>query len=211
MMRCWPRFRWERTWSSTAIWRSSTTRVGRSASAGPEAFWWFRFDYYCWTGWGHDGGYGCQIPQRIDLVPGYRWRGHAAVDTLVSHSGHNSLRLVAHPGDNFGVLGPVVEIDGNQPFEIGAWVRADRIHQVEFMAVNADTNEYILMDSDHFAGLEAVGVNAGSKGQGTYDWTYLRKLDLSADPRQTHSPHAGRARLRWPDHREKHRRHRVVR
>ena len=55
-------------------------------------------------------------------------------------------------------------------------MRADRIHQVEIMAVNADTNEYILMDSDHFAGLEAVGVNAGSKGQGTYDWTYLRKL-----------------------------------
>ena len=67
-------------------------------------------------------------------------------------------------------------IDGNQPFEIGAWVRADRIHQIELMAVNADTNEYILMDSDHFAGLEAVGINAGSKGQGTYDWTYLRKL-----------------------------------
>ncbi len=142
----------------------------------PEAFWWFRFDYYGWTGWGHDGGYGCQIPQRIDLVPGYRWRGHAAVDSLISHSGHNSLRLVAYPGDNFGVLGPVVDIDGDKPFEIGAWVRADRIHQVEIMAVNADTNEFILMDSDHFAGLEAVGVNAGSKGQGTYDWTYLRKL-----------------------------------
>jgi hypothetical protein len=148
----------------------------------PEAFWWFRFDYYSWTGWGHDGGYGCAIPQRLDLVPGYRWRGHAAVDTIVSHSGHNSLRLVAYPGDNLGVLGPPVEIDGNRPFEIAAWVRADRIHQVELMAVNADTNEYVLMDSDHFAGIEAVGVNAGSKGQGTYDWTYLRKLICPRGP-----------------------------
>ncbi|MGD0088620.1 MAG: hypothetical protein ABSE73_01750 [Planctomycetota bacterium] len=142
----------------------------------PEAFWWYRFDYYSFTGWGHDGGYGCHLPQRIDLVPGYRWRGHAAVDSLVSHSGRNSLRMVAYPGDQFGVLGPPVELAGDKPFEIAAWVRADRIHQVELMAVNADTNEYVLMDSDHFAGLEAVGVAAGSKGQGTYDWTYLRKL-----------------------------------
>ena len=50
------------------------------------------------------------------------------------------------------------------------------------IAVNADTNEFILMDSDHFAGLEAVGVNAGSKGQGSYDWTYLRKLICPRTP-----------------------------
>jgi hypothetical protein len=38
------------------------------------------------------------------------------------------------------------------------------------------------MDTDHFAGLEAVGVAAGSKGQGTYDWTYLRKLICPKTP-----------------------------
>jgi hypothetical protein len=156
--------------------------------SAPQAFWWFRFDYYSWTGWGHDGGYGCQIPERIDLVPGYRWRGHAAVDSLISHSGRNSLRLVAYPGDQFGVLGPAVAVDGSKPFEIGAWVRADRIHQVELMAVDADTNKYVLMDTDHFAGLEAVGVGAGSKGQGTYDWTYLRKLICPTAPPQNVRP-----------------------
>ncbi|MBI2191804.1 MAG: hypothetical protein HYU36_07460 [Planctomycetes bacterium] len=142
----------------------------------PEAFWWFRFDYYSWTGWGHDGGYGCQIPQRIGLVPGYRWRGHAAVDTLARHSGRQSIRLVAFPGDNFGVLGPAVPVDGGKPFELGVWAMADRIHQIELMAVDDETNEYLLMDTDHFAGLEGVGVAAGSKGQGSYGWTYLRKL-----------------------------------
>ena len=148
----------------------------------PEAFWWFRFDYYSWTGWSHDGGYGCQLAERIDLVPGYRWRGHAAADSLVSHSGRRSLRLVAYPGDNFGVLGPAIAIDGTKPFEIGAWAKADRVHHVELMAVDADRNRYILMDTDHFAGLEGVGVNAGSKGQGTYHWTYLRKLVCPKEP-----------------------------
>lgn len=148
----------------------------------PEVFWWFRFDYYSWTGWGHDGGYGCQVAERIDLVPGYQWRGGTAVDSLVSHSGRNSLRFTVYPGDNFGVLGPAVDVDGTKPFEVGAWVKADRIHQVELMAVDPDTNRYVLMDSDHFAGLEGVGVSAGSKGQGSYDWTYLRKLVCPKEP-----------------------------
>jgi len=86
-----------------AISKSWIPPAGRGYSQ-PEPFWWFRYDYYSWTGWSHDGGYGCQIPQRIDLVPGYRWRGHAAVDNLVSHSGRNSMRMVALPGDNFGIL-----------------------------------------------------------------------------------------------------------
>jgi hypothetical protein len=76
--------------------------------SSPEAFWWFRFDYYSWTGWSHDGGYGCQLAERIDLVPGYTWRGKAELDSLVSHSGRNSMRLTAYPGDNFGVIGPAV-------------------------------------------------------------------------------------------------------
>ncbi|MDA0839247.1 MAG: hypothetical protein O2857_15875 [Planctomycetota bacterium] len=157
----------------------------------PEVFWWYRFDYYSWTGWSHDGGYGCQLAERIDLVPGYQWRGHAAVDTLLSHSGRNSLRLAVYPGDNFGVLGPPVAIDGTKPFEVGAWVRADRIHQVELMVVDPDSNRYVLMDTDHFAGLEGVGVMAGSKGQGTYEWTYLRKLICPKDPLKQIRPMIG--------------------
>ena len=148
----------------------------------PEPFWWFRYDYYSWTGWGHDGGYGCQIPQRIGLVPGYRWRGHAAVDPLVFHSGRFSMRMVAFPGDNFGVLGPVIDLDGGKPFELAAWVKADNIHQVELMAVNAENNEYVLLDSENFNDLEAAGVTSGSKGQGSYDWTYLRKLVCPRSP-----------------------------
>ena len=101
--------------------------LARGLFSRPEAFWWFRFDYYSWTGWGHDGGYGCQLAQRIDLVPGYRWRGHAAVDTLVSHSGHNSLRMVAYPGDNFGVLGPAVDIE-RRPAVRGRGLGAGRSH-----------------------------------------------------------------------------------
>jgi len=156
---------------------SGTDQLWPIGYSQPQSYWYSRFDYYSWTGWGHDGGYGSGIPTRFELIPGYKPRGTAAVDTLIRHSGKASLRMVAYPGDAYCVMGPAIQLDQTQPrpFEIGCWIRADNILNADLAVYDPDKNEYIVVDTDDLPYLEGVGPN-GAKAQGTYDWTYFRRL-----------------------------------
>ena len=129
----------------------------------PALWTWFRNDYYAWTGWSH--------------ADRKEFRGGAAVDRVVVHSGRASLRMTVLPGDNFAVQGPALDLrqPAARPIEVRAMVKADNLRTLEIMARD-ETGDWLPQGDFLGDDMEEPGAyNFGSTGCGTYDWCCVRK------------------------------------
>lgn len=116
--------------------------------------------YYVWTDWNHvfrDN------------------RGAVTTDSLVSHSGRQSLRFDVHPGDEKYVESDLIVLNQETPhvLEAGVWVRADRINLIDIRMVD--------QDGDYMPGYrprQPENQIGGSflYGNGTFGWRYVRKF-----------------------------------
>lgn len=134
---------------------------GAPAGWSPQKKWWaIGPTYYVWTDWNHvfrDN------------------RGAVTTDSLISHSGKQSLRFDVHPGDEKYVESDLITLnqDTSHPLEVGVWVRADRINLIDIRLVD--------QDGDYMPGYrprQPENQVGGSflYGNGNFEWRYVRKF-----------------------------------
>jgi hypothetical protein len=136
----------------------------------PVSWTWFRQSYYSFTGWSHGD---------VNQI-----RGSAAIDRMISFSGHRSLRFSVLPGDNFAVQSRPIELDQTRarPLEVRAMVKADHLRTLEIMARD-ERGEWLPQGDFLGADMEEPGAyNMGTTGSGTYDWLCVRKYFSPREP-----------------------------
>jgi hypothetical protein len=121
--------------------------------------------YYVWTDWNH-----CFAPNR----------GPVTVDTLVAHSGRQSMRFDVYPGDEKYVESDLIPLNQQtlRVVEVGVWVRADRIKLIDVRCVDQDG---FYMPAVRPRRPEWKGGGSPLFGNGTFGWRYVRKFFGSLD------------------------------
>jgi hypothetical protein len=121
---------------------------------GPERYTYFPPGrYYLFNTWHNEG---------------FENRGRPAIDSLVVHGGRTSLRMPVPAGDETAVRSPPVALHQKEPrlIEVTAWVKTDRVNQIQIDAVNEKGER---LDGFDFINKALISI-------GTDDWRLVRQV-----------------------------------